>query len=397
MILKATSPIKQKFFHFFRNTKLLSIRNCDIETMKYKNIYVAATSQHIGKTTSTLGIVSAFMKKGLKVGYCKPVGQKFLDIQNLRVDKDTILFADLINFEMIPEIHSPVILGKGATEVYLDNPEKYPLDEKILKAEKVLSVTNDIVIYEGTGHPGVGSVADLSNARVAKLLNAGVVIIVEGGIGNTIDLLNLSASLFREQEVPIIGVIINKVIPEKANKVRKYVKKWLDKKGLPLLGILPYDKTLAYPLIKTIAHSVEGTITYNVDQADNKIENILAGSLIDLKELRSSEDLLLVVSTRALNDAINKIKSISVSVGFTHSPLSGIVATGQGVIDFSTLNYIEEFKIPLIRTDLDTYGSVIKISNIEVKINRSTAWKIYKAIRLIEDNVNLEKLLIEVQ
>ena len=49
MILKATSPIKQKFFHFFRNTKLLSIRNCDIETMKYKNIYVAATSQHIGK------------------------------------------------------------------------------------------------------------------------------------------------------------------------------------------------------------------------------------------------------------------------------------------------------------------------------------------------------------
>ena len=170
----------------------------------------------------------------------------------------------------------------------------------------------------------------------------------------------------------------------------------MDKKGLPLLGILPYDKTLAYPLIKTIAHSVEGTITYNVDQADNKIENILAGSLIDLKELRSSEDLLLVVSTRALNDAINKIKSISVSVGFTHSPLSGIVATGQGVIDFSTLNYIEEFKIPLIRTDLDTYGSVIKISNIEVKINRSTAWKIYKAIRLIEDNVNLEKLLIEV-
>ena len=68
------------------------------------------------------------------------------------------------------------------------------------KLRKVLSVTNDIVIYEGTGHPGVGSVADLSNARVAKLLNAGVVIIVEGGIGNTIDLLNLSASLFREQD-----------------------------------------------------------------------------------------------------------------------------------------------------------------------------------------------------
>jgi len=68
MILKATSPIMKKIFHFFHNTKLLSIRNCDIETMKYKNIYVAATSQHIGKTTSTLGIVSAFMKKGPQSG-----------------------------------------------------------------------------------------------------------------------------------------------------------------------------------------------------------------------------------------------------------------------------------------------------------------------------------------
>lgn len=364
--------------------------------MKYKNIYVAATSQHVGKTTSTLGLVSVFMKKGLKIGYCKPVGQKFLDLKKLRVDKDTILFADLINFELVPEIHSPVILGKGATEIYLDNPDKYPLGDRIKYAAEQLSRDNDLVIYEGTGHPGVGSVADLSNAKVAKMLDAGVIIIVEGGIGNTIDKLNLSLSLFREHDVPIIGVIINKVIPEKAEKVKKYVSKWLDKKGLRLLGILPYDKTLAYPLIKTIEKSVGGTITMNGDYADNKIENILAGSLIDLKELSSSEDLLLVVSTKSINHAIEKIKSISLHAEFTHSPLSGIVATGHGNIDSSTLNYIEEHKIPLIRTDLDTYGSVIKISNIEVKINRNTPWKINKAIGLIENNVKLDELLIEI-
>jgi len=103
---------------------------------KYKNIFVAATSQHVGKTTSTLGLVSAYMKKGLNVGYCKPVGQKFLDIQNLRVDKDTILFADLINFEIIPELHSPVILGPGATEMYLDHPEDFNLERNIKNAEE---------------------------------------------------------------------------------------------------------------------------------------------------------------------------------------------------------------------------------------------------------------------
>ena len=107
--------------------------------MPYRNIFVAATSQHVGKTTSTLGLVSSFMKQGLKVGYCKPVGQKFLDLQNLRVDKDTILFADLINFDIVPEVHSPVILGPGATELYLDNPTQVDLDDIILSAAQELS------------------------------------------------------------------------------------------------------------------------------------------------------------------------------------------------------------------------------------------------------------------
>lgn len=360
---------------------------------KYRNIYVAATSQHVGKTTSTLGLVSTFLKKGLNVGYCKPVGQKFLDIQHLRVDKDTILFADLINFEIIPEVHSPVILGPGATEMYLDAPGAVDLDQIIINAEQKLAKSNEIVIYEGTGHPGVGSVADVSNAQVAKLLNAGVVMVVEGGIGSTIDMLNMTTALFRESKVPIIGVIINKVVPEKIDKVRHYVGKWLDRNDLPLLGLMPYEKTLAYPLIRSVSEAVKGVVTYNADFVDNKVESIIAGSLIDLKELKSSQDLLLVVATRSINEAIKKIEFMAKNHGITNCPLSGIVATGEGQMDKHTIQYIEKHNLPLIRTELDTYGAVLHISRIEVKINRSTPWKINMAIDLIEKNVNLEMIL----
>ena len=361
--------------------------------MKYKNIYVAATSQHVGKTTSTLGLVSAYLNKGLKVGYCKPVGQKFLDIANIKADKDTFLFADLIHFDIVPELHSPVILGRGATKMYLDNPDAYDLEIMIEAACKKLGDENDLVIYEGTGHPGVGSVADLSNARVAKIVDAGVIMIVEGGVGSTIDMLNMCTALFREVDVPIIGVIINKVRADKIDMVQDYVGKWLKRMDIPLLGVLPYDKTLAYPLIKSVAKAVSGTVTYNVDKATNKVENILAGSLIDMKELKSSQDLLLVVATRSMNAAIEKIKYISKLNGIDACPLSGIVATGQGTIESDTLKYIEENSLPLVRTDLDTYGSVLKISKIEVKINRATPWKIKKAIDLIETHVDLDGIL----
>ena len=75
------------------------------------------------------------------------------------------------------------------------------------------------------------------------------------------------------------------------------------------------------------------------------------------------------------------------------SPLSGIVATGHGSITGPCLEYIEAHKIPVVRTALDTYGSVLKISRIEVKINRSTPWKVARAIELIEKNVDMDDLL----
>jgi dethiobiotin synthetase len=357
-----------------------------------KFIYVAATSQHVGKTTTTLGLVAGLLNQGKNVGYCKPVGQQFLDINNLRVDKDTLLFSDLIDFELNPDLHSPIILGRGATQMYLDNPHKFNTHQKIMDAANKLSELHDIVIFEGTGHPGVGSVADVSNAAVAKLLNAGVVMVVEGGIGNTIDKLNLSLSLFREQNVPIIGVIINKIRPEKIEKIGHYVNKWLINHKLPLLGLIPYDQSLAHPLIKTVAKALKGKIVSGQDFINNKVEAVIAGSLVEYKELKKSQDLCLVTSNRSLHNAIRKISGMSETLGLTNSPLSGIVVTGKGKLNNVAKSYIDKHNIPIIQTAFDTYEAVLKISRIEVKINRSTPWKIKRAIELIEEHVDLDKI-----
>ncbi|MBK8701131.1 MAG: AAA family ATPase [Saprospiraceae bacterium] len=361
--------------------------------MKYKSIYVAATSQHVGKTTSTLGLVSSFLRKGLNVGYSKPVGQKHLNFENIKVDKDTILFADLIHFQIVPELHSPVILGQGAVEKFLEDPELHNYEARVYNAKQVLESRHEVVIYEGTGHPGVGSVVGLSNARVAKMLDAGVVMIVEGGIGSTIDMLNMSTSLFREEGVEIIGVIINKVLPDKLEKVRYYVGKWMEENQIKLLGLIPYDPALAFPIIRTIAESIRSEITHFENMASNRVSGILAGSLIELKELKSSEDLLLVVSTNSIKDAIDKILWLSKLFHIGHCPLSGIVVSGSKPLDESVLKYINDNEIPVIRTDLDTYEAVIKISKIEVKINQNTPWKVQKAIKLIEENVDLEYII----
>jgi len=362
--------------------------------MKYKSIYVAASGQHVGKTTTTLGLIANFLKRGLNVGYCKPVGQKFLDIEKLRVDKDTLLFADLINFNMIPEVHSPIILGKGATESIIDQPElKEQIIQELKDAKEELEKNHELVVYEGTGHTGVGSIAGVSNAKVASLVDAHVIMVVPGGIGSTIDKLNMCLALFREENVPILGVIVNKVLPDKIPKIKHYLGKWFENNELKLLGIIPYDKNLAHPIMKTICIAINGTVLSHAGNLNNEIEDIIAGSLVRYEELKDSKNLLLVVGAENLHNAIRKVKLLTAAGSDDDTPLAGIVATGKEEINEEAFEYVDKYQIPLVKTMLDTYGSVLKISRIEVKINRNTPWKVRRAIDLIEENLDWDDLL----
>jgi hypothetical protein len=369
--------------------------------MMRKKIYVAATSQHVGKTTSTLGLVASIQQSGVNVGYCKPVGQKFVELGNLQVDKDALLFSKVMNFKLDPALHSPVILGPGATTAFLDHPENFDYRQRIMNADQRLSRKHDVVVFEGTGHPGVGSVVGLSNADVAKLVDAEVIMVVEGGVGSTIDELNMCSALFREQGVPIMGVILNKTLPEKMDKVKHFVGKKLEQLGLPLLGVLPFDKALSNPILDTINRAINGYVIANFDHLDNMVEDYLAGSLIDNDDydITGDKNLVMVVSTKRMDKAVQKVRKHTEALGLEKPPLAGIIITGDGRHEFNFDHdpeigrYIRKHKIPVISTALDTLGSMIKINRIEVKINTRTPWKVSRAVEMIRENVDLGSIL----
>ena len=364
-----------------------------------RTMYVAATGQHVGKTTSSLGLVANLKLKGFKTGYCKPVGQESLTVKGMIADKDAVLFSEVIGFDIHPEWHSPVIIGRGVTKDYLEAPSRFHFEEQIEVAARKMESIYDVVVYEGTGHPGVGAVCDLSNARVAKMLGAGIVMIVEGGIGSTIDKLYMSTALFREKHVPILGVIVNKVLPEKMEEIEYYLRKKFEVMDIPLLGLLPYDQHLSFPIMETIRQAVHGKVILNSGRMNNRVEDIIAGSLVDVEEFSTFRNILLVASIKRLNEAIEKVDSIAQLKNLEKSPLSGVIVTGDGRhakwYDEADLNnpYFRKHKIPVLTTKLDTYGSVVKISRIEVKINTRTPWKVKRAIQLIRKNVDLDLLL----
>ena len=181
---------------------------------------------------------------------------------------------------------------------------------------------------------------------------------------------------------------------DKRDKVAHYVSKWLDKRDIPLLGTMPFDKMMGFPLLQTIMENVNGNAIYNADRLYNMVEGFIAGSLISADELEGKTDnLLLVVGVTRLDLAIEDTLKVMDSLKWEKPPFSGIIATGYGAVGQDTIDFVQKYRIPLIHTMLETYGAVVKIARIEVKINQQTPWKVNRAIEMIENNINLDLIL----
>src|SRR2546422_2079958 len=212
-------------------------------------VFIAATRQNDGKTTSSLGLLSALQKHFPRIGYIKPVGQRFVEIEEQKIDEDTVLMDTVYDLDCPLSDMSPIAVEPDFTRKYLQASNRDALVKKIGKAFDRVAWERDFVLCEGSGHAGVGSVFDLSNAQVAALLGAKVIIVTGGGIGRPIDEVSLNQALFDKEDVEIIGVIVNKVIGPKLDYVSDFARRGFKRKRLELLGVLPHEQILPKPTL----------------------------------------------------------------------------------------------------------------------------------------------------
>jgi len=227
-------------------------------TKRPRPIFVAATKQHVGKTTTSLALMSGLQKRFDKVGFIKPVGQQHVTVfsptlnEDIRVDKDIVLLKEEFQLDHIDyQDMSPVIIPRGYTKDYIDGKIHYEAQLKQIETsfEKVAGAS-DAVLVEGTGHCAVGSVVNVNNVQVAKMLGASMLLIANGGLGSAFDELELNRVLCEKYNVPIAGVLINKVIPDKYEQTKFYLEKALmDNHGIPLLGCVPDRPFLGCPAL----------------------------------------------------------------------------------------------------------------------------------------------------
>jgi BioD-like phosphotransacetylase family protein len=353
---------------------------------------VAATSQNDGKTSCALGFLKAFEGLAKSVGFIKPVGQRYLTINGQQVDEDTVLVQKVFGLQCPLKDMSPVAIERDFTRRYLDAPDQMlpRLEAAIRTSFAVAANNNDLVIIEGTGHAGVGSVFDLSNARVAKMLNAKVVIVTRGGIGRPIDEIALNRSLFEREGVEVAGVIVNQVASEKLEQTRKYVERALGRMGLRLLGVIPFVQRLMWPTVGQVAEEIGAEILNGRQCLTNEIAEILVGAMTAHNAITYFVDRALLIVPADRDDVV--LAAMSTDMLRSDIEVAGIVLTGALQLAPQVMELIRNTHIPVLTVQRPTYETASAIHDITVKIQETDAEKIQTVTALVQEHVDLRTL-----
>ncbi len=119
-------------------------------------VFIAATRQNEGKTTISLGLLSALQRFYPRIGYIKPVGQRFVEIEEQKIDEDTVLMDQVYRLNCPLVDMSPIAVEPDFTRKYLQSSNNEALVKKIIKGFDRVAWEKDFVLCEGSGHAGVG-------------------------------------------------------------------------------------------------------------------------------------------------------------------------------------------------------------------------------------------------
>lgn len=360
---------------------------------KIKNVFLSAIYQDAGKTTIALGLYKLFKERGIKTAFMKPVGQKVILVNNQAMDKDSYLIGKVYHCSKNFKDMSPITIGRGFTERYIFHPQKEILKNGILKSFGRLSHGKEAMIIEGTGHAGVGSVFDFSNADVASLLNSKVIIISEGGIGRSIDEICLNKALFDLKGVEILGVIVNKVRSEKYAKIKRSVGQGLKNKGIRLLGVIPVDPMLSFPTVDQVRHELRLKLLCGKSYLKNRVRNTIIAAMEPHHMMTYLENgTLIVTSGDRIDNILISVSSHLVERG-KRVQISGIVLTGGLVPEENIIQLLKQSKIPVLLSEDDTYKVAAKIEALTCKIERTDKDKIQEAAFLVRKYVDVGAIL----
>jgi len=282
---------------------------------------------------------------------------------------------------------SPIAVEPDFTRKYLQAANNDNLIRKIQDAFDRVAWEKEFVLCEGSGHAGVGAVFDLSNAQVAKHLGCKAIIVSRGGIGKPIDEVALNQALFEKEGVEIIGVIINKVLPDKVDYITDFARRGLKRKGLELLGVIPHQPMLSSPTVDSIREELDAEVLNAPVSMHGLVDDVVVGAMSAQNAVRFFKRGVLLITPGDREDIL------ATAAAMDNQKMAGIVLTGGLQPGNGLLRSLREMKIPILLAKDDSYQVASKVHDLTAKTRPADAEKISLIRDIVTKHVNVKKIL----
>jgi BioD-like phosphotransacetylase family protein len=356
-----------------------------------KRVFLAATGQNRGKTTTSLGLLAAIRERGLQLGFVKPVGQRYLVVDGTRADEDAVLMAEVFGLNDALNDMSPVTLPRRFTTDFVMGRIGDDLGAQVRDAYDRVAADKDVVVIEGTGHAGVGAVVGLSNARAAAMLDAPTIIVSEGGIGRPIDEIVLNCALFAAHGVRVIGAVVNKVDVESHPDLPEVLARGLAQHDVELLGCIPYSELLANPSLELVVTHLDGELLSGEARPGQTIGWVAIGAMQAVHAVELLRDRTLVITPGDRDDLL--LAAVEANRGARVPRVIGLVLTGGFRPSDRVLDELRRAGLFVYLVGTDTYRTAQAVDEILVKTHASDTEKISTIIELVDGALDVDVLL----
>lgn len=358
-----------------------------------RKVFVAATGQNSGKTTTSLSLMYMARKKYGRVGFIKPLGPKpTVALNGMVADKDAVLMAEVFGLEEDLPLMSPLVLLPGDTQRFLDGELSGPdMQKTMLDAIRELDRKNDFLIIEGAGHTGVGSILGLSNARVARLADAPVVMVTGGGVGNVVDAAYMNLALFEKEGADVRAFLVNKITPDKREKTLRYLDMAFAAEPFKVIGGFNYQPILANPTLRRVSQILDVELQGNQESAGQIVHHLQIGSAATQRVTELLKESSLVIVTSSRDELLVTLANIYNLPEYSHL-LVGLVIPGVAKISAITQKILDRSGIPYLRTFRTTADVFNTINDDVSKINARDTEKIDLIMKLADKRFNFSAI-----
>ena len=314
-----------------------------------RKIFIGATGQHCGKTTISLSLMHLARKKYARVGFMKPIGPKWINFNGTIVDKDAAMFSTVFNVEEDIALMSPVTLAPGTTRRFLDGEIDSDAPRRAINSACAeLEKKYDFLIIEGAGHGGVGSVVGMNNARIAAELNAPVLLVTGGGIGNVIDAVELNLALYQREQADVRIIMAKTLVSEQRANTLGYLTKAFARSNIMVTSAFDYLPTLADPTLLHISELLD--IPLKGDPADRSrlCHTIQLGAASSQRVIDGLGESTLLIVTSSRDELLVTASSLH-HIPEYKKKLAGLVIGGHAPVSDITQRIIDDSNIPYVR------------------------------------------------